>query len=838
MATLTPPATSTEAAAVRAGISPRPLWQAPLFVVGVAALAFVWLVRPFASDDGTRQAERDLNAARSLLGRSEGDPQKALTLAQRALDRGPQSQAGEAHYLLGSAEARLAERATPNLAPDHWRQARAHLEEAERLGVSENDRGRLAYRRAKVGFRLGEDPQTVVNRLRAAADLAEDPAEAYSLLTQAYLRLPQPNLKEALKANEHLRTNLPRVPAEVLAPAQLQGGELLLRLKKPDEARKVLEKIGPQAPAAIRAEARVLLARSFQEEKRYADAATRWQAALKEPPSPTASRAAILYNLGLCQREQEQPTEAAKSWEKCVQEKNGDEIAAAALGLAELRLKGADPEPALDAYEKVVSSVQTPADWHNRLIDLATVRESFARAGTTLQEAKRYDLVLRLAAPYAKVAEPGKAALLKARAADEGGTIHLKNAREARDETGRQAEESAARDLFLQAAAAYAEVAAVTRPEGEHADFLWLSAARYLDGQDYAKARAALDSFLKLEQGRPEDQRRQDRLGEGWFVLGEVLRQTGDGDAALTSYREAVKFASPFARKALYQLALAAMESGQLDDAETMLDKQILKEARDDNDAEAQEKALYALGGLYFKRHKYQEAQRKLDEALGRFKDSPEAVRARYQLAESYRQLASPDNLGFMLDNRIPEETRKRLEKEHDLNLLHAAEEFERLMEILKSPEAARNLTPEELAQVPFSAADCRFDLAQYVEALAIYDRLVGHYSRLIDGAAGQYCGVWEKRRLDALGGTVRCHFTLSRQDDPAGRDLHTRKLRERLAEVRAALAALDLALERQWTWSLGMGTGMQYLTVSDEALRRRWGKWLDDCEKAQAGQR
>jgi tetratricopeptide (TPR) repeat protein len=506
--------------------------------------------------------------------------------------------------------------------------------------------------------------------------------------------------------------------------------------------------------------------------------------------------------------------------------------------LADVRLKGTEPETALDALERAVSGVQGPADWHNRLIDLPAAREAFDKAGATLQEAKRYDLVLRLAACYAKVAEPGKAALLLAKAADEAGTLHVNNARAAQDEAGRKAEDEAARKLFLQAAEAYGQVAAVTKSDGEHADFLWLSAARYLDGQEYEKAHAALDGFLKLEQSRPEDQRRQDRLGEGWFVLGEVLRQIGDTEAALTSYRESVKFASPFGRKALYQLALAAIDRGQLDDAEAILDKQFLKEARDENDAESQEKALYALGGLYFKRHKYQEAQRRLEEALGRFKDSPEAVKARYQLAESSRQLASPDKLSFMLDNRIPEDTRKRLKQEHDLNLLHAAEEFERLMEILKAPEAAARLTQEELTEIPFSAAACRFDLAQFVEALAIYERLLAQYARLIDGAAGQYCGTWEKRRLDALGGTVRCHHMLSQQDDPAGREVHSRKYRERLAEVRAALAAMDLSLERQGALSVGIGTGMQFLTQKDEELRRNWGNWLTTCEKAQAGQR
>ena len=227
---------------------PRQLWQAPLFLVGVGVLAFVWISRPFAANQAGRAIDHELDAVRQALGRSDGDPGAAAEHARRALDLAEAypDRRGEALFLLGSAEVRLADRLPDAEAVGFWQSARANLEEADRLGVKESDRGRLQYRLAKVLFHSGADPKLVAQKLAGAVDMADDRAEGYRLLTEAYLRLPEPNLKEALAANEKLRSVYPISP-EFLALAQLQAGELLVRMNKADAARKVLEKIGSRA---------------------------------------------------------------------------------------------------------------------------------------------------------------------------------------------------------------------------------------------------------------------------------------------------------------------------------------------------------------------------------------------------------------------------------------------------------------------------------------------------------------------------------------------------------------------------------------------------------------
>src|SRR5262245_46082162 len=107
--------TGTGGPAPPAESAAQPLWQAPVFVLGVVALVGVWLGRPWWGPGPGRLVGRDLAQARQLLARPDGDAEAALKLAQRALDAAEAfpERAGEAALLAGSAHIRLAERADP-----------------------------------------------------------------------------------------------------------------------------------------------------------------------------------------------------------------------------------------------------------------------------------------------------------------------------------------------------------------------------------------------------------------------------------------------------------------------------------------------------------------------------------------------------------------------------------------------------------------------------------------------------------------------------------------------------------------------------------------------------
>jgi tetratricopeptide (TPR) repeat protein len=746
------------------------LWQVPLFVVGVAALAAVLFARPFLPKQSTCQLERDLRAVRHQLEHGDGDLESALVEAQRALEiAGSGDRAAEAQFLLGSVHLRLAAVAEGQTAQVHNRAAREHLEEAGRLGVADSDRGVFQYRLGKAGYYTGDDRNRVAVLLAGAGDQSgglEERADCLGLLVQTYLELPQPNLPAALKINEQIR-QLPVSEEKVLAPARLQAGEIYLRMQKPDEARKVLEKVGRQAPAAVLTRARILRAQSFQNEGRWSEAAPLWKEALADPREVAGDAPRMLYNLGVCHARLSQPQDASRAWEECVRTGHGDEAAAAALSLAETRLGTGAPDKALEALTRAVEGVKGPGDWKNMHADLNIARQVCERAVLDCRLAHRYDLALRAVALYERLAPPGRAAVLQAESAIEWARARRETGRLA-DLARKKTEEEAACELFRQAGEAYTRAYEAQARPIEGLEQLWLAAACFIDAGEHVRAAGLLERFLAFNS-KPE------RAGEGWYRLGEARRQLGSEPDARKAYRECIKHPTAFAFRARYQLAQLAIKNGELDEAEAVLE-QNLKLLRFEPDSEAQEKSLFALGNLFYQRRNYRMVVRRLEEALGRFPVNAEATRAHLQLADSYSVLAAEENDKLVKNECKTPEVREHVQHERRRWLRKAVKEYLDLAEVLEKPEAAGHLSAEEAVQVPFKAAECFYNDGQFEEALRLYEQLAGRYPNRVE-------------RLNALGGMVRCLAALGRND----------KIAARLAEIQTALAKMDPTVKTQW---------------------------------------
>jgi tetratricopeptide (TPR) repeat protein len=747
------------------------LWQAPVLLAGVAALAVAWFLRLPSGPDLPRQLEEDLVVVRRQLAEPDGDVSIALARAQHALEiaEAIQQRRGEVHLLLGTTHLRLGEQSPPTLNDEHYRLARKHLEQAEQLGVPEEEQGRLFYRLGKIAFILKDDPEKVVQRLAAGIEQADDPAEGWGLLAQAYLNLNPPNLKEALQANERLRQS-PQVEEQLLAPAKLQAGELLLRLQLPAEARKVLEKIGDAAPPEILLQARLMRARTYQDEGKWMEAAELWRAILDDRRTTPPEPGKILYNLGICYRGLGQVAEALRVWEECLRRGHGDEAPASALALADLRLSYADkgPERALDLLARGVDRVQKPEEWKNSLVDLAHAREVFEHTAQALRESSRWDLAVQMTTLYTRLAVPGRALALRADLCTEWAKTHLELAQAAGDLLVRQKEESQAHDLLRQAGTAHAE-AAEQAQAAEQAAHLWQAADCYLQGEDHARAVPVLERFL---QAFP----RSEHQGEGWYQLAQSYRHLNHEEDARKAYLKCVEFPTAFAYRAQYHLALAAIKAGQTDDAEQILVRNLADMMKMDPDPEAQEKSLFTLGNILYQRGEFRRAVLHLEEALGRFPLNPEATRARLQLADSYRQLANQRRLNEHLANKASPKTLEHFQREHQRWLQKAADEFQELAAFLQTPEAHGHLSQEEQSLVLFFGAECLFNLGQYDRALRQYENLIAHYH-------GREPGIW------GLSGTVQVFAALN----------DVEKVHERLDEIQKNLGWLPESKRGEW---------------------------------------
>lgn len=769
----------------------RRLWQVPVFFVGVVAVLAVFLSRGLVTPDPVRQLHHDLDEARRLLERDANDANGALQHAQQAVDHlmYDQGRAAEAFFLLGSAHLRAGDQAGESAAGEHWKEARHCLEEAERRGLSGEDATRLGYRMAKIRFHLREDPAQVVEVLKANVDAAADRAEALTLLSQAYLRLNPPNLKEALNANKKLREEVPRIGEEILGPAKLTGAKLLLQLNQRDEARKTLEKISDRAPPAILTEKNMLLAGLYQEEHKWKEAAALWRAVLDEKRVPLAEAGSVFYNLGVCCRRLDQSGAAAEAWNDCLRCSQGEEGQAAALALAELHLHETHPNKAVPLLAKAVAKVRKADDWKNSLMDLARVRDLFEQAITIYRQAALFDLAVRTAELYERVADPPKAQVRRGELNSDWAKVVQERARAARDEAGCKKEEATADELLRQAAEAHTEAAKLFSEKKDQGEHLWLSAVCSYEGHDYPRAADKLKEIVEREKDNAE------RMSEGLFLLGETCRHLNDGKAAESAYKACIERDARFTYRARYQLAMLEIETGNIDMAVKELEQNILIEHRD-SDPEAQEKSRLALCALLYQSaaslpQYYRKVVQHLEGHLDHFAVTPESVRARYQLADSYRQLVAHDTLTRSASNVSEKLSPEAFDHYLELNKrswTRAAEEFVKLEELIKDAALASLLSLKQQTEIPFSIAECYFNLGEYEKSLKKYEDLAQKWGK-------------SQHALRALAFTIRCYSAMKDYEH----------LRQRAAEVRDQLAATE------------------GLNDSD---RQRWIEWLNLATK------
>src|SRR5947208_2002444 len=167
------------------------LWQVPVFLCGVLALAGFVLARSLWLDPAATAARGVLAEARRILHHPNGDVARAMALARSYLDRaGPAApHAGEAHFLIGSALLRIARTSAGKEAECSWRQVRDHLEEAAQLGVPPQDETLLRFRLGLSGLKTGMDVPRVAQLLASSVAESDDKVEGYRALARVYLSL-------------------------------------------------------------------------------------------------------------------------------------------------------------------------------------------------------------------------------------------------------------------------------------------------------------------------------------------------------------------------------------------------------------------------------------------------------------------------------------------------------------------------------------------------------------------------------------------------------------------------------------------------------------------------
>ncbi|MGH7224999.1 MAG: tetratricopeptide repeat protein, partial [Gemmataceae bacterium] len=500
----------------------------------------------------------------------------------------------------------------------------------------------------------------------------------------------------------------------------------------------------------------------------------------------------VLYNLGVCCRHLEQCDSAAKAWSDCMRSSQGEEAQAAALALAELRLHETNPEKGVAMLAEAVAKVRKADDWKNSLVELTSVRDLFEQAMTIYRTANRFDLAVRTAELYERVAAPPKAQLRRAELNTDWAHVLQERARAAKDEAARKKDESTADELLRQAAEAHTEAAKLLREKGDKEERQWLSAVASFEGHDYPRAADKFRAIVEREKDNV------DRQSEGWFLLGETCRHLHDLQAAQTAYKACVENGTRFTYRARYQLAMIEIEAGHIDAAAKELEQNILIE-HGAPDAEAQEKSRLALCALLYQSaaalpQYYRRVVQYLEGHLEHFAVTPEAVRARFQLADSYRQLVAQNTVNHSVSEKMSPEQFDHFIEISRRSWTRAAEEFAKLEESIKEPKLATLLSLKQQAEIPFYVAECYFSLGEYEKALHKYEEVAAKWDK-------------HQQALRALGETIKCFAAM---DD-------FKQLRQRADHIRDLLATTE--------------------GLSDKD-RQQWTDWLNQVNKTSAPNR
>jgi TolA-binding protein len=313
--------------------------------------------------------------------------------------------------------------------------------------------------------------------------------------------------------------------------------------------------------------------------------------------------------------------------------------------------------------------------------------------------------------------------------------------------------EAEARHHWREAGAACRELADLRIATRYYLDDLARAADLFRRGQGYEQAVAVYRDLLR------EDPRRGHP--EALAGIGESLLALGQIDAALRHLHECRDAypTHPVTYRARLLGALALQNQGKSAEAKELLVDNLYRFSLAPQSTDWRD-SLFALGALLYREamdlesrsrlagvdrtdellrqaglalleqshSTFDEAIRTLSEAVQRYPTAPQAVEARYRIAEAYRHSAKWPRKRW---NSVTIETsRASLARQMQEHLNAAVSEYNSLITRLsEEPDATRGPTEMTIMRnCYFGRADALFDLARYDEAVAAYSAATNRY--------------------------------------------------------------------------------------------------------------
>ena len=755
----------------------RNLWQLPTFLMGIAALAGVWYGRPYWQQTPAQRYESDLTSLRQALEKVPVDAGQVQSLLRKVHGvEPPASLKKQAPYVIGSALVVIAESTSnPEEAQEQWKAARKLLETAQEMGLADVDRSRYQYRLAKTWAHTGEPVEKVIESLAKTLNCGDDASEGNRTLAELYLKLEPPEKAKARDClKEYLAQVLPgrnEVHQRQLNEARLQLGDLYTQLGETEEARKVLERIGPDSPPELLIAARTHLARSYETEGDWTQAVRCLEQARDVQGITSSQRSQVLLRLADCYLKSNRKADSLATLEQ-IKKGSSVESFVATLRLAEAELSDAKKkEEAVQSLEIALNDVDDPAIYDNKLMPLLEVRTLYERCIQKLRAENAFDLAVRVIRVYGKIAEKGRDGELAAETLQTSGQLLLDQAPQAEPED-RPGLVDQGTTRIRSAAREWQQVASLKKNSLEKGEPLYRAADLYLKAGDQEEALKILDEIGLKVPDFP-----QERLADVWLKKGEVYVALGNREQARICFQNGIQAAklhpSSTLLKCRVRLAEVLLKSSDpklasraISDLEAALGDPEFR-----NDPELHESALNFIADAYYQQKEYQKAEVRFRTLLDTYPESPRAILARFHLGQCYWFTAGQEadkckSAKKLIDDpQTPDDRRREAQAAYEAGykqymdwLKKAGEPFRTVESQLLQGRPNPKLSPADadlLRKASLGAADCAFFSGEYEDCVARYDAIATRY-------------VGTVVQLEALRSMWRCYQYYLQKSDKA----------------------------------------------------------------------
>ncbi|MFZ5832861.1 MAG: tetratricopeptide repeat protein [Planctomycetota bacterium] len=681
-----------------------------------------------------------------LIPRGSAQPSFTLEMALDALDRGalleaqelakqmqaeglvPPEHLGGPDFVLGAVAAYESRELLDKAAKLRYLVAARYLEESHNRGFPVGREAEGLYLLGRSLFHSGQSAGCLPVLQESLTLNPKRAAEIRWMLAAAYLSDANPKLDDALAQNTAMLAER-RLTPEMRAEGLMQRAEILLRMGRLPECRKSLDDLPPVAQTM--AEAVVLRGQLLIREAE--------QLAAQGESSKEAAAEKYREAIGLLRKVEGRDTLRAQSTSKamyltalCLEGSGDDRAALAQLSRTTklypatpdatacdfreseiFRRLGKEPE-AVAALQRALNSIVSAESFQNPWLSLDEVRTTAIKTYQQLVADRKYDLA-------SMVARSTTGAFGAARSVELTAEVHEAwagaLAAEAEKMSPDRAEEQKrlARAKYREAGLLFRKLAALQSVTRQYTDYLWYSASCFHHGQDYRNSARMLREYLKNES--------RQRHAQALVLLGEAMLAMQRVDEALRAFQECIEFhpRDAAAYRARYLASRAWIEKGELERAEGLLRDNVSGEYLTPASREWRD-SLFALGETLHLQGRYADAVIRLDEAVNRYPDAPQALQARYLLADSYRQMGriAQDKLRQSLAGRADLALTPEIQRLYQ----QAIDRYRELQEILSRRQEQEELDPldkELLKNSVFAVGAIQMDLEQYDQAIRTY---------------------------------------------------------------------------------------------------------------------